>query len=186
MMKNFKTKDMVLLALLMALRIILGRYLAIDFGIIRISFGFIVMGFVGYLYGPTVGFGFGMLGDFLGYWGFPQPFPYFPGYTLSAGLSGFFYGLLLYYKKYTDSSTKNFNIRIIVVTTITCILCNVVLGTLWTSIVYGKAFKVLIVPRLLKNVLCVPIESIVLIASFYYLAVPLRRLRSTTSHNNIF
>ena len=180
MNKIFNTKDIVLLSLLMALRIILGRYLAIDFGIVRISFGFIVMGFVGYLYGPTVGFGFGMLGDSLGYWGFPQPFPYFPGYTLSAGLSGFFYGLLLHYKKYTDSSTKNFNIRIVIVTTITCILCSVVLGTLWTSIVYGEAFEVLIVPRLLKNVLCVPIESYVLIKLFYYLADPLRHMRSIT------
>ena len=180
MMKFFKTKDIVLLGLLMALRIILGRYLAIDLVIVRISFGFIVMGFVGYLYGPVVGCSFGILGDLLGYWGFPQSLPYFPGYAISAGLSGFLYGSLLYYKKYTDSSIKNFNIRIIIVTTTICILCNVILGTLWTSILQGKAFEVLFIPRLLKNVLCVPVESYVLIKSFYYLADPLRHMRSIT------
>ncbi len=177
--KKFETKDIVLLGLFLALRIILGRFLAFDVGILRITFAFVVTALVGYLYGPTVTMGFGILGDFLGYWLFPQSFAYFPGYTLSAGIAGFFYGFLLYNKKYKSTSSKTFLFGIIGATTISCVFCNLILNTVWTSILYDKGFMALLPSRAIKNISFIPVETIILCFMFALLRVPLKRLKSS-------
>ncbi len=178
MNRKITTKDLALLGLLLALKIILGRYLAIDFTIVRISFAFVVNALIGYLFGPWVGAGMGAIGDILGYFGFPQTYAYFPGYTLSAAISGFVYGYFLYYKKWPTSSSLKFHIRLILAVSIVAIFCNLILGTIWTSMVIGKSFMVLLKPRMLKNILLIPVESIVLSGIFNYLGGHLRKLRT--------
>ena len=178
MNRKITTKDLALLGLLLALKIILGRYLAIDFTIVRISFAFVVNALIGYLFGPWVGAGMGAIGDILGYFGFPQTYAYFPGYTLSAAISGFVYGYFLYYKKWPTSSSLKFHIRLILAVSIVAIFCNLILGTIWTSMVIGKSFMVLLKPRMLKNILLIPVESSVQMGKFNYLGGHLRKLRT--------
>ena len=180
MNNKITTKDLALLGLLLALKVILGRYLAIDFTIVRISFSFVVNALTGYLFGSIIGLGMGALGDVIGYFGFPQTFGYFPGYTISAGVSGFIYGYFLYYKKWEQTSTLNFTIRVVLAVSIVSIFCNLILGTIWTSMVVGKSFMVLLKPRMLKNLLLNPLESIVLCGMFNYLGIHLKKIRTIT------
>ena len=42
------------------------------------------------------------------------------------------------------------------------VFINILLNTVWLSILYGKAFSVLVVPRITKNLIALPIEVIIL------------------------
>ena len=40
------------------------------------------------------------------------------------------------------------------------VICNMLLGTLWLSMLYGKAFMVLLPARVVKNLVMWPINSV--------------------------
>ncbi|HBK85843.1 MAG TPA: folate transporter, partial [Firmicutes bacterium] len=86
-MQHTRLSRMVTAALLVALSIVASRFLSINTPIIRIGFGWLPILLAGLLYGPGWGFIVGAIADFIGANLFPFG-PYFPGFTLSAGLSG--------------------------------------------------------------------------------------------------
>lgn len=167
---KLSTRDIVILGLLISLKIVLSRVASIQLGIVRITFGFIATGITAYMYGPWIGLMTGALTDVLGFFMFPQAFAYFPGYTITAALSGFIYGYFLYNK---PIKLKN----IVIANALVCIFCNIILNTVWTSVLQGKAFWVILPPRILKNVLAIPLESLILYGMFKYLVVHLRNMR---------
>ncbi len=60
------------------------------------------------------------------------------------------------------------------------VICNVLMNTLWMSMLYGKAFMVLLPARTLKNMVMWPVDSLLLftIVSYMERAGVLRRIRS--------
>ena len=80
------------LALLIALDIILTRFLSINTQFLRISLGMIPVALAGVIFGPVWGGVCGAAGDLLGMLIFPSG-AYFPGFTLTAALTGIIYGL---------------------------------------------------------------------------------------------
>lgn len=164
-----QTKDTVLLGLLLALKLLLARITSISLGIVRIGFGFIATGLIGFLYGPVISFITGALGDLLGFFLFPSGGNYFPGYTLTSALSGFIYGKVLYGKKITLP-------RMLLACGLVCCICNIGLNTLWTSILYNKAFLALLPARLLKNLIVIPINATVLFCLLKCLVPHLNKL----------
>jgi len=122
--------------------------------VLEISFSFLPLAAGGLLYGPVVGGIIGIWIDILGYFVRPNG-PFFPGFTLSALISGVLYGLFLYKKPVTWT-------RVIIVSALIAVFINLGLTSLWLSMMYGKAFLVLLSARILKNVVMFPINTALL------------------------
>lgn len=149
---SFKAKDIAVIGLMIALKVILTRFLAIETQFVRIGFNFIPSILLAIMYGPWVGATSGALADLLGFFLFPKGFPYYPGYTLSAAIGPMIYGLILYRKKLTLG-------RIIAACLAVTVLVNVGMNSLWLRILYDQAFWGILPIRLVKNIISLPIES---------------------------
>lgn len=78
---------------------------------------------------------------------------YFPGFTITAFLTGFVYGFFLHNK------SKSW-VRILIASSIICILLNLILNTYWLSILTGKGYIALLPARIFKNIIMIPIQVI--------------------------
>lgn len=151
--RNYLTV-IVTVALLIALDVILTRFLSIQTQFLRLGFGFLPIAIAGVAYGPFWGAVTGAVGDILGMIIYP-PAEYFPGFTLTALLTGFTFGLILYNKPVSAP-------RILIASAIVCIFCNLILDTLWLDIMYGSGFIVLLPARAVKCVINIPIYTILI------------------------
>lgn len=97
-MNREKTKKLTTLAILVAMHIILSRFLSYSVWNMKIGFAFLPVAIAAVLYGPVGAAVVGGVGDFIGAILFPIG-AYFPGYTLSAVLSGVVLGAALHGKQ---------------------------------------------------------------------------------------
>ena len=152
-MKKKSTQMLVTIALLVAMHIILSRFLSINAWNIKIGFAFVAV-FVGaYLYGPIAGAAVGGLGDFLGAILFPIG-AYFPGFTLNCALTGVVMGLLLY-KKQTP-------LRVVLTAAINEAGISMWITPIWISILYGSPYWPLIISRLPQIGILFVVEIVVI------------------------
>lgn len=93
-----KTKKLTTLAILVAMHIILSRFLSYSVWNMKIGLDFLPVAVAAILYGPAGAAVVGGVGDFVGAILFPIG-PYFPGYTLTAVLTGVVLGLLIHRKQ---------------------------------------------------------------------------------------
>lgn len=148
------TKNLVLCGLMAAIAIVLSMVASISIGpYVKIGFSGIPNRIVEFLFGPVVGCIFGGALDLLKFMIKPDG-PFFFGFTFNVMLAGLIYGCLLYHK---PLSIK----RIVIAEFLVKLIVNYGLNTLWISMLYGKAFFVLLPMRLLKNVIMLPIDSAV-------------------------
>lgn len=154
MEKRSATTKLVILALLVALEIILTRFCSINTPILRIGFGFLPVAMMGIMLGPwwaAVGYA---AGDILGMMIFPTGV-FFPGFTLTAFLTGFTFGLFLHNREVTWKRVLPASLMII--------LCfNLLLDTLWLSILMGDGFIALLPTRVFKCVVMLPIHLVLI------------------------
>ncbi len=85
-----KIKKIILSAMLLAILIILSRFISIKTQILVISFSFIPIMMSAIWLGPKYSTLISALGDLLGSLLFPFG-PYFPGFTVSSAISGLVY-----------------------------------------------------------------------------------------------
>lgn len=142
--------------MLLALRLILGLFTVNAGPLLKIGFSYLPVAAAGLLFGPVAGGVVGAAGDVLGYFVRPTG-PYFPGFTLTAFLSGFVYGLLLFRRPVKLARTFAAKAAV-------TLLASVVLDPLWLSILYGKAFAAVVSARILTNLILLPIDTAVLYA----------------------
>ena len=162
------TKTVVLCGLLAALAIVLSMVASIQLGpYIKIGFseprsdGGSNAKLANILeFGPAVGCLFGGALDLLKYVLKPDG-PFFFGFTFNAMLSGLIYGTLLYRR---PVSIK----RIVIAEFLVKLVINCGLNTLWISMLYGKGFIALLGPRVIKNVIMLPIDSFILFFALTY------------------
>ena len=102
-----------------------------------------------YLMGPSLKIYFSFLAVSLGCSGYGEP--YFPGYLVTAVLSGLIYGVMLYRRKPTLP-------RIIVTRLIINYGSNVLLGSVWKAMLYGKGYLYYLTSGAVKNTIMLPIE----------------------------
>ena len=153
-MKKVSTKMLVMLALLTALNLVLGRPpLSFMIWSNKIGFGFVPVFMAAWLYGPLAAGIVGALGDFLGAVLFPVG-PYFPGFTATAFVSGVLFGLLLHKKQTVP--------RIAAATLINQLVLSLVVNTLWISLLYGSSFGGLLVSRLVQCAIMLVLEFAVM------------------------
>ena len=157
-----KNKKIILTAVLLAMQIILSRFLSVKTPILKISFEFIPSCVCAIWLGAKWTVLLNVLGDIIGATLFPTG-AFFIGYTISTAISGLIYGLLLYKKEDNSYTDKQFIIRLIIsVILVTCI-SNIGLNTLWISITTGKAFIVLLGIRIVKELIMIPIQIVVIL-----------------------
>ncbi len=156
-----KNKKIILTAILLAMLIILSRFLSIKTPITKISFAFIPTMLCAVWLGPKWTVLLNVLGDVIGATLFPTG-PYFIGYTISTAIAGFIYGIFLHKKQANAYSDKKFIIRLTISTVLVAVIVNMGLNTLWTSITAGKAFQALFITRVPKQLIMIPIHIVVI------------------------
>lgn len=131
---------------------------------LKIYFSFLVISLGCYVYGPAVGILVGFANDTLGFLVSSFGEPYFPGYLITAMLSGLIYGTLLYRQRITV-------LRLVVVRLIINYGSNVLLGSVWKAMLYGKGYYYYFTTGLIKNTTMLPIEVLLMVLIFQ-LALP--------------
>ncbi len=149
------TKTIVVLGLLVAMEIILNRFLSINAWNIKIGFSFVPIVLAAVLFGPIHAAVVGGLGDLLGAMLFPIG-AYFPGFTLTAVLMGLIWGFFLH-KAQTIP-------RILAAVGINQFILGLVVNTFWISVLYGSPYGPLFLTRIVQAVILTIVQSIVVYA----------------------
>ena len=117
---------------MIALAVVLSKLVSINISFLRIGFGFLPIAVLAILYGPYVAaIGYG-IADLLGAWLFPTG-TFFPGFTVSAVLTGLIFGWVLYKKEVTF-------VRALIASALVCLTVNLLLNTWWLTFIIGKGF----------------------------------------------
>lgn len=156
-----RTMKLVMCALLLSLAGVVSLVEIMPIQEMKITFTFIFIALCGYLYGPATGMAFGASADIIGYIINPAGGMLFPGFTVTALISGFFYGVLL-----NREYAKNGRLpvwRVIVAKALDTVICNIVLNTFCCSVLYSNTFIALLPARITKNLIMLPIETLILI-----------------------
>ena len=89
------TRKLAVSAILLAADVLLTRVFAFNTPLMKIGLGFAAIALCAMLYGPAWAALVSALGDFIGSLAFPTG-AYFPGFTLTAAVTGLIFGLCLY------------------------------------------------------------------------------------------
>jgi len=122
---------------------------------VRLSFGDLPLMLSGMVLGPTYGAITGALADLIGFPLNPQG-TYFPGFTLTAALSGFIPGLMGKLLK-RDWTWAYLTLTV----SVTILITSLLLNSLWLNIMYGQAFAVLLPPRIIAALILIPVYVLV-------------------------
>lgn len=141
---------------------------------LRIYFTFFLTAVGASVYGPIVGVLAAIVTDTLSFFAFPSG-PYFPGYMLSEVCNALIYSIFLYRRKIT--LLRLFSARLLVNG-----LVNVLLGSLWSKMLFGQGYLFYLVKSVVKNALLLPLEVIALAALFALLIPPFSRLKLLPPH----
>lgn len=153
LMKRISTQHLVLMGLLVACEIVLSRFLSFSAWNLKIGFAFLPVVLAAVLIGPLAGGIVAALGDFIGAILFPIG-AYFPGFTLTAFLTGFIFGLFL--------SKEQTMPRIIGAVAINQLILSFLLNSLWISILYGAPFIPLLGTRIVQVAVLAPVQVVVI------------------------
>lgn len=155
-------------ALTVALSIVISSlYIPVSDNL-RIYFKFLVTSVGSAVYGPLAALLVGAVSDTLGFFLHPSG-AYFPGYMLSEMLGCLFYALLLYRKRVSV-------LRLFVAKLLINLLINILLGSLWSAILFSKGFIFYFTQSIVKNLLLLPLEVAAMTALFTLLLPQLEKL----------
>ena len=159
---SFDVTKVTRIGLLIAVEIVLSRFLSISTPITKIGFAFIPLSMIGMMYGPLYGGIAGALCDFIGAILFPIG-AYFPGYTLTAALSGATYGYFL--QKGGAKSVAKVTAASLIIN----LVYHLGINTYWTTLFTGKGYLALLPTRIFSNVVLLPMEIIVIMLAYKFL-----------------
>lgn len=154
-MHPVRLRTLIHVSILIAAEVVLSRFFSIATPIVKIGFSFVPIAICAMLYGPLWAAACGAIADFLGALLFPIG-AYFPGFTLSAALTGVVFGLLL------GRVQKAGWPHLFGAVSINCLGISLLLGTLWLSILTGSPFMALLPTRALQNLIMIPVQLLVL------------------------
>ncbi|MBR3756618.1 MAG: folate family ECF transporter S component [Firmicutes bacterium] len=156
-------------ALLIAMQIILSRFLSINAWNLKIGFAFTAVFVAAYLYGPWFSAVVALIADIVGASLFPSG-AFFPGFTVTAVLSGLVFGVFLYKKQSPG--------RIIAAVAIDQLILGLLLNSYWLSILYGSPYLPLLATRAIQCLVMMPVMYLTISALSKMLAGSKRRLVS--------
>ncbi|MGM9626215.1 MAG: folate family ECF transporter S component, partial [Eubacteriales bacterium] len=147
------TRILTTTALLCALCALVDMFfIPIGGAFLRVYFSFIIAGLLCMISGPVLAVPAGFLVDTLSYFcSGGDPNGYFPGYALSAMCSFLLYALFFYRAELSLS-------RIFIGRLSVNVCVNVLLGSIWKHMLYGKAYIVYFISGSIKNLAMLPLE----------------------------
>ena len=152
-----KTGTLTTTGILLAMQMILSSYGTIEVtDSLKISLAHLALAPTAVFFGPVVAGMQGALSDILGFLLKPTG-PYFPGFTITAMLLGLVYGVSLYKTKHTMP-------RIIVTRVIVMVFINLLLNTVFLTMLYGPSRLATLPVRAMKNLIQLPFDCILLMA----------------------
>ena len=156
-------------ALMIAMCVVLSHIPSVPlFGGAKVTWGFLARSVCALVCGPVLGMVFGFAEDILSFFlTGGGGYPFFPGYTLTTMLGVLIYALFFYRTPIT--------IRKIFLAKLVTNIENVVLGALWMAILSGKAWYVTASASALKNLIMLPVQTVLLVLLFGALLPVLRR-----------
>ena len=141
--KMNRTHKLVLMAMLVAIQVVLSRFLSINLWNLKIGFAFVPIALAGMLLGPMGAGLTGMVADIIGATLFPSG-AFFPGFTLTAFITAFGYGFFLHKKQDMP--------HILAAVLFSEIVGTLLLNTKWIAILYGTAFLPIFITRVWQAV----------------------------------
>ena len=156
---NGATRKIVAAGALAALDVVFTRLLAVNTPIMKIGIGFLAVAVCAALYGPLWGAACGALGDLAGSLLFPTG-AYFPGFTLTAALSGLLFGLFLK-GPFTE---KHFRLKAAAAALLNTLLVSFLANTLMISLLTGTAYGKLLAARAIQLTVMFPLQILLLTA----------------------
>lgn len=149
------TEVIVITGFMTALSIVLSKLVSINISFLRIGFGFLPIAVLAIMYGPVIAaIGYG-LADLIGAWLLPTG-AFFPGFTVSAVLTGLIFGWVLYRREVTF-------VRALAASALVCLAVNLLLNTWWLTFIIGKGFKVLLASRAVKEIVAIPVMAVMIV-----------------------
>ena len=153
MNKHFSVKKIAILGVLLGLNLVLSQF-SIHTWDLKIGFAFVTIVVAAVLYGPVEAAIIGGLGDILG-WVINPIGAYFPGFTVTAILTGICFGLLLH---------KNISlVKIIIAAAINQFFIGLVLNTICIMILYGSALAAILPARAIQSAALFVVQALVII-----------------------
>ena len=150
-----RAQTVALTGVMLAAQIVLATYVSIQpIPNLRITLDHLAYVPTAILFGPVVTCLQGALKDVIGAVIFPRG-AYFPGFTLSAMLSGLFYGVALYRTKPTLPRVALLRLSVIV-------LVNLLLNTVFLRMLNGPAALADFPLRAFKNIIQWPVDCLLL------------------------
>lgn len=151
-----ETRKLAISAMLITLDVLLTRVLAINTPLMKIGFGFAAVAVSAMLYGPVWAMLTAALGDIVGAIIFPVG-AFFPGFTLTAAVTGLLYGLCLY--RHHGSVRRS-----VAAAFLNCLLVTLVVNTAMIAYISGNDYGVLFTARTVQFFVMFPVESLVIAA----------------------
>ena len=152
--KKTDTRLLTSLALLTALEIVLSRFLSINTWNLRIGFSFVPIAMAAMLFGPLPAGTVAAVADMIGAILFPTG-PFFPGFTITAFLTGLVLGFFLREKQTPP--------RVAGAVLINQLVLGLLLNTFWISLLYGSAFVPLLFTRIGQCAILIPVQFVVIL-----------------------
>lgn len=150
--QKISTKMLAVMGVLIALEVVIAHFVTFrPTQTIKLSLDFIPIVIAGIMFGPVPAMIIGMLADILGAFIFPVG-PYFPGFTVTAALTGLLYGALLH--------DKQNMIRIVIAVAIQQWVLSLILNTYWLKVLYGMPYVPTLVGRLPQTGILTAIQLI--------------------------
>lgn len=158
-------KKLAFAALICAVTVALDGLLRIPLvpGQLEIKATFFIIALGCAVYGPVAGVLMAVVVDTLSFFLFPTGFAYFPGYMLTEMVVSLFYSVFLYRQKITVS--RLFFAKLCTNAT------HVLLNSLWSAVLMGKAYLYYFWTGLVKNAILLPVEVLIL-AVFFGAVIP--------------
>lgn len=161
------TRYLAVMGLMIALKFLLNNFRIPVADNLNIMLTFIPTAVEAAVIGPGAAIVSAVITDLLT--GILSPYgPFFPGYMLSKAMGGIIFGLFFYRRK------PRF-LDVLIAKALVNYIVNVGLGSLWNSILYGKAFLVYASVSIVKNTVLLPVEAILLYALLRSLLPALER-----------
>lgn len=160
-----KLKTIVITGLLIAIGIVLGQFSIQITQTTKIGISFIPTQLTAMLFGPVVGGIMGGVSDILKFIIKPTG-TFLIGYTINAMIGPILYGMILYRKPISF-------LRIFWSKVVVAIVVNVILGSYWNYLYFGKAIIALLPGKLLQQAIQVPVQTIL----FYFVVVALKKAK---------
>ena len=150
---RISVRDITLMAMLIAIEIVLSRFCSIQAWNVKIGFAFIAPVTAAILMGPAQAAVVAGVADVLGTLMFPIG-PYFPGFTLTAFLTGVTYGLFLHKKQSVPCIAG--------AVAVSQLVLSLLVNSLWISILYSTPYTAFLATRMIQCAVLIPTEFIVI------------------------